>query len=262
MITHISCSGSGAMSMKQAIKDEIIEGKNVLYFFDDLSNGSILDINYIDQRVVCNKKLYPKLDTDYFKEIKECYNSFFKGIEGLGNEEIYLWYGENAKEMCALMYILSLLESKLENIYIINVSEKVYEISSKIKYSPRCLGEVIPEKFIDFISLKKHMVGEIYLSYIELWARLKSENFNLRIYKDKSVVSVQEDYFDVIILQHTRKRFTPCTRTVGEVNGCAENYITDDFIFWRILELVKNNKIAFKGSLGRMKDMEIKKFNE
>jgi hypothetical protein len=41
----------------------------------------------------------------------------------------------------------------------------------------------------------------------------------------------------------------------------AENCITDDFIFWRILKLIKNNKIAFKGSFGSMKNMEIKRYS-
>ena len=237
-ITHVYCSGGGE-TIKFAIQKGLIEGENVIDLFDDLSIGPISAICEVGQRVNWLKKLYPYENETFFEDFKMSVKSFHQRISTVSSDEIYLWYGENSKEMCNLMYILSLLESKIGRIYTINVSEMVYEISKRHKYSPRSVGEIVPEKLNDYVPLKKPIGNDVYIQYIQLWLKLKKENSNLRAIKDKNVISVQDDYFDEMILNYTSKRFAHCARTVGEAYGKAEKYISDDFIFWRILELIK-----------------------
>lgn len=241
-ITHICCSESGIGIIKYAIKKGMLSGKNVLYFFDDLSNGPISDTNYEEERISWNKELHQYEDSDFFEEIRAYYHSFHKSKAELHDEDIYLWYGQNPKEICALMYTLPLLKSKLESIYLINVSEMVYEVKHGYKYSPMKVGEVATEKLIDFLPLKKILDYDTYSAHVEQWTDLKKQNSSLRTIKDKRVVSVKEDYFDEMILKYTSKEYAPCARTVGEVMGRSEQCISDTFIFWRILEYGDNIK--------------------
>jgi len=82
-ITHICCSESAAM--KQAIKEEMFEGKKAIYFFDDLSYGTISDISNIDQRIAWNKKIYPNEAAGFFEDTKVHYDTFFQSIDRLSN---------------------------------------------------------------------------------------------------------------------------------------------------------------------------------
>lgn len=257
-ITHVCCSGDGE-AIKQAIQKGLIDGENVIDFFDDLSNGPISAISEVGQRINWLKKIYPYKNEIFFEDYEMWNKNFHQRISSVSSDEIYFWYGENSKEMCNLMYILSHLESKIGKIYTINVSEKVYKISKRPPYSIRRVGEIVPEKINDYASLKKPIVDDVYTQYINLWSYLIKENSNLRAIKDKNVISVQNGYFDEMILNYTSKSFDHCARTVGEAYGKAEKYISDDFIFWRILELIKINKIAFSGSFGIMREMKIKK---
>ena len=257
-ITHVCCSEYGE-TIKLAIQKGLIEGESVIDLFDDLSNGPISAISEGGQRVNWLKKLYPYENEMFFDDYEMSNRGFHQRISSVSSDEIYLWYGENSKEICNLMYILTLLESKSGRIYTINVSEKVYRISKRPPYSIRRVGEMVPEKINDYALLKKSLDYDVHIQYINLWSDLIKENSNLRAIKDKRVISVQNDYFDEMILTYTSKKFAHCARTVGEAYGKADEYISDDFIFWRILELIKINKIAFSGSIGIMREMKIRK---
>lgn len=62
-----------------------------------------------------------------------------------------------------------------------------------------------------------------------------------------------------MILRYTYKRFMHSARTIGEVIGRAESYISDTFIFWRVTELIRNRRISYRGNLGLMRKLKIKK---
>lgn len=71
------------------------------------------------------------------------------------------------------------------------------------------------------------------------------------------MLSVSERYFDKDILKYTDREYKKAPRIVGSVLGNAETKITDDYIFWRIKELIKLGLISFKGNFGIMREMEI-----
>ncbi|MDR3602105.1 MAG: DUF3658 domain-containing protein [Desulfosporosinus sp.] len=251
-ITHICCSKTSMIAIKIALIGRMLEGRNVICLMDDLAYGSISDISDIDQRIKCLKK-YPYDNEDFFIDLSN--DDFLRSISTACGEEIYLWYGENATEMCNSMYILSLLESKIKNIYTINVSE-MDEVGNKQKISVK---HIVPEKLNALLPLKKPLNNEVYSSYMQLWLNLKKENSDLRVMKNRTVISVQEDYYDEMILQYTSNDFSHCARIVGEVVGKTRGDISFDFIFWRILELIKNNKITYDGNFGNIREMKIKR---
>jgi len=240
------------ISIKIALIGQMLEGRNVICLMDDLAYGSITNISDIDQRIKCFKK-YPYDNEELFEGLSN--DDFLQRISTECGEEIYLWYGENATEMCNSMYILSLLESKIKNIYTINVSE-MDEAGNKQKLSVK---HIVPEKLNVFLPLKKSLDNEVYSSYMQLWLKLKKENSDLRVMKNRTVISVQEDYYDEMILHYTSKNFAHCARIVSEVVGKTRGDILFDFIFWRILELIKNNKMAYSGNFGNIREMKIKR---
>jgi len=103
-------------------------------------------------------------------------------------------------------------------------------------YAFSSVGELVTEKIADYLPLIKPLDNDANRQYIDLWLKLIKENSSLRAIKDKKVISVREDYYDEMILSYTRRSLARCARIVGETFGGAERYISDDFIFWRVLE--------------------------
>ena len=170
-------------------------------------------------------------------ELKKNYMEFQKEISNVRDTDtIYYWYGQNAIEICGLMYTLELLKDKWKNVYFINVSD----LPIKVKYGihiPRCTGEIMPEKFSEYIKINRKIDKDEYIKWLTQWKVLKKENSILRILKDGKVENVDEDYFDIFILKYTPKEFKKSARIIGEVLG----YITKQG-----LEYLKKDDNAIK----------------
>lgn len=260
-IIHICFSDSAIGSVKYAIKKDVIEGEKVVGLVDDLSNRHIDDIADMSRRIEWLKKVYIEEGNEISEIIKSYYKKIIKDIMKLKDEDIYLWHGNSAKEICGMLYILSMLEEKIQNVYTVNISEITYNTGKKNEYTPRVVGEVMPEKLGEFIGIRKSMDFERYSSLMALWEKLKRENSNLRVYEDNQIKSAHIDHFDDMILCYTDKKFMHSARAIGEVIGKAESYISDTFIFWRVTELIRNGKISYRGNLDFMRELEIKKNN-
>lgn len=283
-VIHICFSASAGGSLKHAIKSEVIKGDKVICLYDDLSNGPIDKLNTIDKRLKWLKKIilyeelqntilskepensqlykeiYNELEVWGVREFKEKYDEYHKEIINVDNEDtIYFWCAENAMELTGLMYTLELLNCSLDKTYLINASEVTYNQGMINEFTPRAIGEIAPKRFPEFMKISKKINEEMYQSLSENFKVLKSKNTNLRVYKDGKVISVSEDYFDEFILHYVEEKFRKSARAVGNVLGHNKDLTTDTYIVWRITELIKNNKIQYKGKFGIMRYMEIKK---
>lgn len=250
-IIHICFSKNAMASLNIAMKQDLIEKAKIIYLIDDLSNGPIDDMSSIDKRITWHKNF--SKDHDVLKQIESNYYNFYSDIESIENEEIHIWYGENGIEMCGLFYALSLLQNNINNIYTVNISEEIHSDNNTIIKHSR-VEEISPKRLQWFNDKKKKLKVIMGEQYINSWL-----NTNLRIIKDKKVISVPEDYFDEIIIYHTKDVFTSYFNVVGNVINNIKNYTSDAFICWRIIELIQNGKIAFIGNTGNILEMKIKR---
>jgi len=245
--------------MKHAVKKGFLAGKKVIGLTDDLSIGPIDDLTDVDRRIDCLKRIYVGEDKEVFKAIKESYKKFSNDTMKLKDEDIYIWYGNSANEICVMLHILSKLKEKIQNVHTINVSEITYSAGKRNEYTLRTAGELMPGKSGEYMEIKKSMGFDRYSSLMGLWEKLKKENSNLRVYEGSQFVSVDVDYFDEMILFYTNdKKFMPCARTIGEVVCITESKVSDRFIFWRVKELIRSGKIAYRGDLEHMLKLVIK----
>lgn len=260
-IIHVCFSTIAGVDLKYAVKKKrLIEGKKIIVLGDDLSQGSIGNSIEVDERIDWWNSIDKEDEKIHSAEnsyLKESYKKFYKKISKIKESDtVYFWYGECSSEFCGMMYTLELLKDKVSNIYLINVSDRIEEDGTICTY--KSVGEIIPEKLESFIKMKKKIEEEEFEHLLNQWNSLKSENSLLRVYEEGRVKSVDENYFDIDILKHTEKEFKKSARIIGTVMGASENRISDDYIFWRVQELVKSEMLEFKGTLGIMREMEIK----
>lgn len=258
-IVHICFSQSAKGSLKFAINKKIIEGEKVISLYDDISQGPINGGIDKDKRIEWLKKIINKDEfyDEYIEELIENYAEFKKEISNIEDTyKIYFWHGENAIEICGLMYALELLKDKWKNVYLINVSNMPMKVKYGV-YIPRCTGEIMPEKLSYYIKVNRKLNEDEHIKLLLQWKALKKENSILRIFKDGKIENVNDDYFDMFILKYTSKELKKSARVIGEVLGNSKNLISDAYIFWRVKELIKDGKIAYRGNFNVMREMEI-----
>ncbi|MBW9157783.1 DUF3658 domain-containing protein [Clostridium tagluense] len=261
-IINICFSQSAGATLKHAVStNELQYNEKVIVFFDNLSQGAIKSGVNIEERINWYnifKGADPlKLFIDYdIEELKENYNAFHDEISNMDSSDtLYLWYG-SSQEFCGMLYTLELLKDRKLNTYIIDVKDTVIK-RNEIVFQVRTTGEIIPENLEKYAAAKRKLDSNEYKQFIDAWESLKKDNSILRALKDGKVKSVDESYFDIAILKYTPKEFRNSMRTVGEVLGKSEDKISDEYIFWRINELIKAEKIEYKGKFGVI-GMEIK----
>lgn len=261
-IIHIVFSESAEGSFKQAIKKEIIAGDKLIALYDNLSHGLINNLKDIQGR----KEWWNELngEEEYFyceiDEFEDNYKKFYEDISEINDRDtVYLWYGCCNKEICGIMYTIYLLKDKEINFNVINVSDKIIENNQGrfFTYIANSAAEIRMERLSEYLKLARKIEKDEYKKLLNQWDKLTKENSLLRSYINENMESVSEDYFDIDILKFTDKEYKKSARTVGSVLGTTEPRITDEYIFWRIRELVKLDKISFKGKFGVMREMEI-----
>ncbi|WPC39259.1 DUF1835 domain-containing protein [Clostridium sp. JS66] len=261
-IINMCFSESAEGSFKHAISTKILKGnQEIIFFLDDLSQGSIKDEINIEERTnwyntfTRENQLRPVVDYD-IDDLKENYSTFHNEISKADHSDIlYLWYG-SSREFCGMLYALELLKDRNLDIYLINVKDTVIK-HKKIEFKARSTGEIIPEDIEKYVAAKKNLNLNEYRELLDKWELLKKDNFILRVIKNGNLESVDENYFDIDILKYTPKEFINPIRTIGEVLGKSEERISDEYIFWRIKELIKTGKIEHNGKFGVI-GMEIK----
>jgi hypothetical protein len=259
-IIHIVFSESAEGSFKHAInRKKSIVGDKIIALYDNLSHGRISSLINIDHRANWLKELnerdpYRYVDKEHFKEN---YDKFYKEISELSETDtIYLWYGRCDREICGMLYTLYLLRDKLINAYIVKVSDTLLKSNQGVVWVSSA-SEIVPEKLGEYFKEAKKIDSNKYKELTNQWRLLIKENSILRTYKNEKVESVSEDYFDKEILKFADKEYRNSSRIIGDVIVNTEPRVTDDYIFWRIKELIKSEKLKFKGKFDVMREMEI-----
>lgn len=261
-IINICFSQSAGALLKHAIStNELQYNEKVIVLFDNLSQGAIKGGVNIEERINWYnifKGANPlKLFIDYdIEELKENYNAFHDEISNMDSgDTLYLWYG-SSQEFCGMLYTLELLKGRKLNTYIIDVKDTVIK-RKEIAFQVRTTGEIIPENVEKYVATKRKLDSNENKQFLNVWESLKKDNSILRVLKDGKIESTDESYFDIDILKYTPKEFRNSMRTLGDVVGKSEDSISDEYILWRIKELIKVGKIEYNGKVGVI-GMEIK----
>ncbi|MBW9173465.1 DUF1835 domain-containing protein [Clostridium estertheticum] len=259
-IVNICFSEGGGGNFGVAIRmNELDSQQKVIVLSDDLSHGPIKGEVNIEERInwgsiVDEEEYFENYGAD---DLKENYNTFYNEISKINDKDtLYLWYG-SSQEFCGMLYVLELLKDRNLNIYLINATDTIVKDKDNV-YLSRAVGDIIPQYIDKYTSSKQKLNSNKYKQLLATWESLKKDNSILRVFKNEQIKSVEENYFDIDVLKYTPKEFRRSARIVGPMIGNSEVIIPDDYVFWRVKELVKCGKIDYSGKFGIMREMEIK----
>ena len=182
-IIHICFSECAGAVLRQIVKKKkLVEGKKVIEFPDDISQGVIRNEINIEQRIEWWKNINKEDERIYSEQIEsliDSYEKFYKKISKIKDSDVlYLWYGQCSEELCGMMYTLELLKDKGLEIYHINVSDLIQEIANGNVFTYRSVSEIMPEKLQSFIKLKRKIEVEEYDELLNQWNLLINGNYS------------------------------------------------------------------------------------
>ncbi|MCZ0070064.1 DUF1835 domain-containing protein [Bacillus sonorensis] len=253
-VVHIVFGLSAAGSLKMVLKAAGRDGQEgVIAFPGIFSIGPLFQLETEKGRLKRYEWMNEHIN-DYFAELEDQYNRFEAEIHQLDSipehASIVIWTANNAHEQTGLRFVHKLLQNRPNAMFHINTS----------KVSPVYLhtGEIVPEK-LETVYEKGDspfpLTSEEKRCLAMEWEELSKRKHVLRIWKNEKIKSVEESFFDPLIIDKTRelqknrsqKDFIVCPRVVGEVLGHLNEYIGDEFIEYRIRELIYKGVFEIKG---------------
>lgn len=271
-MVHILFGLSSSSCLKYILKKlKKTNSEKIITFSDIFSVGPIYNINNSDGISLRQNWMQNILDED-FSDYKDYFKKTLEEINLISKDEtVCIWCSENADEQTGLRYVINLLSEKTNNLKIVNASKICAEIikSNKFKIKINHTCEVSPDKLLeiyeklDDINFITKEQKDILISD---WAELSNEKETLRIWENNKIINVSEDYFDNVFISCAKKLHKKnetkdqikAARLVGEVLGCINQHVGDEFLQYRLKKLIEKNVFASEGSLKAMRYYSIK----
>ncbi|MPQ26382.1 DUF1835 domain-containing protein [Bacillus paralicheniformis] len=252
-VIHIAFGESVGGSINMMLKQSGGTQKDRLIVLPELfSIGPLQNLEDKEGRVNRYEWLKTYLN-DRFHELGEIYSRFEDAVSALSRIQeqapVFMWTGDHAHEQTGLRFVHHILRQMNLAVFHLNTS----------KYFPhtRSSGELNDEnlRFIYEQGDQAALTASERRRLAEEWTALSQQTSVLRVWEDGRIKSVKEDFYDSFIigklaqLQKNRSTntFINCPRLIGEVIGHLEENIGDEFIEFRILELIGKGIFEMEG---------------
>lgn len=223
-------------NIRYSIATEQLHFQKVICIPDDLSMGDISDIHNFYVR---KPTLIQIFHDDRFVDniCKTLYQEFFDTIDQF--ENITIWYTETSMELCGLLYVCWLLRNYHCNINIINCSRNIHEIEN---INAVYVSDITESNLYKFQQYQETLSIHKKSEYSMLWQRLMEENGALRIKFNNSIVTVDENTYDKLILNYIPSIGSiPILSAVNEIFLKNRDILNYEFIISRIKFLINSN---------------------
>lgn len=173
--------------------------------------------------------------------------------------EIWIWAGQNARDVCGYYWLVSQLYDFSGRIHIIYLNNLPFLNEKGAVFYPTHLHQILPKEFLK----AKKLARAVSLAEFELdgeeWQKMMNENAGLRLLEGgKKIKGEPATYYDKELLQQSSKEFQKAHKVVGQVTGKFKYPVMDQFLGWRIKELIKAEQLESKGELKTIRDFEVK----
>jgi hypothetical protein len=278
-LLHIVFGESSATALAGAFElDEQLKG-DILYFEDDLSVGPLFILDTKDGQYA-RKQWWMQLagvqpqpvaegapdtqaagavvateeagDQEKFRQLKAL-------LKSASEQEVYIWAGQNARDVCGYYWLVSQLYDFSGRIHIIYLNNLPFLNEKGGVFYPTHLHQILPKEFLK----AKKLARPVSLAEFELdgdeWSRMMNENGGIRLLEGgKKIKGEPATFYDKELVQQTTAEFQKASKVVGLVTGKLKYPVMDQFLGWRLKELIKQGKLESKGELKTIKDFEVK----
>lgn len=267
MILHIVFGQSSETNLKAAFELDPQLAGEILCFEDDLAVGPLFILDTPEGRIARREWWNNMLDIPpvVLPEGEEpvAPEDPVRSLKGRLREEdeleIWIWAGQNACDVSGYFWLISQLDRFSGRIHLVYLNNLPFLNEKNGVFYPTHLSQILPKEFIK----AKKLAREVSLAEFELdgdeWHRLMNENAGIRLLEGgKKLRGEPAAFFDKDLVQATSKEFQKANKVVVQVTGKFKYPVMDQFLSWRIKELIREGKLESKGELKTMRDFEIK----
>ena len=273
---HIVFGDSHAGSLKAAFRNApYAQTEEIIVLPHILSVGPIESLHTkkgIENRFQWFEEHY----RDDFNELEEYKQGMLNAIEKIKGippyQQILIWTCENAAEQTGLRIVLYLLQNKVNEVFELNTFKAFHELYTypmlKEEQYPLTSGELVPEKLLQFYEQfeLKPMDDAKRHALLDEGRNLLLSKSLLRTWENDELWHSNIERDDDFIIQCAKKLhkergkhdYMKAARLIGEVIGHMQQYTGDEWIEYRLRDLIAKGIFAYQGDLRAMRLYEVK----
>lgn len=230
---HICLDDSAYCTISHAVKLGLTEKGSVVLFDDDLSVGNISNCREYEYRKSVIHKMFPdNISNIDDNEIKKELDNFYEILSK--ENDFIIWYAHNPTDYCNLYYIINLIKNK--NIKVIECIKKTV---GNITFFYKWVGEIVPEDIPMISKRVRDLSDQEKNEYSRKWELLVLENGSLRAEVSGDIKTVNENYYDNLILKKVPIKSNSIAAIVGKFIGMDKPCLRSWFIVSRIKYLAE-----------------------
>ena len=163
-------------------------------------------------------------------EIKRELDDFYEILSK--ENDFIIWYAHNPRDYCNLYHVVSLIKGKN-----IKVVECIKKTVGDITFHYNWVGEVVPKDMPMLLNEARKLNEQEKNEHSNKWKLLSLENGLLRVEISGEIKTVDENYYDNLILKKVPIKSKTIVSVVGAVVGIDKPCLRDWFVVWRIKHL-------------------------
>ncbi len=265
---HIVFGEADIEVLQKAIElDESLKG-DVRIIRDDYAMGPIDQIfeteGYQQRRDWCKSLLeqspYNAEQLTSLVDDKLVVHQLKKDLEEDPKEEVWIWMGQNAHDVCGYYWLISQLQSFQGRVVVLYMNNLPFINEKGQIFYPAYLFEIQPKEFLKAKKLNRKVTMSEFEVDPDEWKKLCAENALVRILEGgKKIVSREDSFYDKNILSGISNEWQKGNKLMQNIFSKMKIRTGDVFILWRLKKMAEEEKIEINGDPSKgWKDFEVK----
>ncbi|MEH7346962.1 DUF1835 domain-containing protein [Bacillus sp. JJ1532] len=273
---HIVFGDSPAGSLKFAFRNTPYAKTEEIIVLPHILSVGPIELLHTKKGIENRFQWFKEHYRDDFNDLEEYKQGLLKAIEKIKGitpyQQIIIWTCENAAEQIGLRIVLYLLQNKVNEVFELNTFKAFHELYTypmlEEEQYPRTSGELAPEKLLQFyeqFELRPMNCAKRHALLDEGRNLLLSESL-LRTWENEELWHSDVERDDDSIIQCAKKLhkeqgkhdYMKAARLIGEVIGHMQQYTGDQWIDYRLRDLIAKEIFAYRGDLSAMRLYEVK----
>ncbi|SDW02417.1 Protein of unknown function [Hydrobacter penzbergensis] len=236
-----------AMELDEALQGEVVEIK------DDYAVGPLLNIyeteGYQARRDWWKTLLEysPYTDSLNIVDDKLAVHQLLKAIDEQPEQELWIWMGQNAHDVCSYYWLMSQLKEYQGRVQVLYLNNLPFINEKGNIFYPTHLHEIQPKEFRKAMRLARPITLSEFEVDPDEWKKLCQENAMVRFLEGgKKITGKEVDFYDKDIFANLNGAMK-LGKLLNTTLGKMKVQTGDTFLVWRIRELAAEGKLEIAG---------------
>ena len=246
--------------------DETLQG-DIIQIKDDYAVGPLTNI-FTDEGIAARKQWWHEVlaGGDYDGHVNNGEVNDAKTVADLKDrldnnpdEIIWIWAAQNKHDVSGYYWLMSQLKDYQGRIFILYLNNLPFLNEKGNLFYPTNLFEIAPREFVKAKKLAREITSSEFEVDPDEWIKLCNENKGVRLLEGgKKLVQEDYDFYDAELNKIVTGDWQKASKIIHTHLTKVKNTTGDMYLLWRLKTMIAMDMFDVQGTVGKIKEFEIK----